>query len=370
MNEKAPRETSALADILSDYITGGCDVTEMRDKRGASYDDTQFYQLRVKPTVKDTPLEDVLSKLEKYLKNSDSKKFGISDVEINQNSRNSGKFSSVSFSYMEKDYDLVVALGGNKGENFEKEMLLKMDNLIAGVKGEGNEQAANAFAALEKIDPVFHPGNITKVTARSGSTQRSGDMSPEETGKIIADIIIELKNGDKKYISLKNEAGATVAQFGLSKAFREDLSVATDSVEWKTWLAPFGLDPEKIEAGLHAAKDGTDLDFEDIETEHKKVGKTSHIHKIMQKMWGAGYYYLREKRTGFVAMSIDRDYVDNVLLKNLTVTEIRYPSKARKQISIYLSSDSMKFKLEVRNPRGKGSVKPTQIQLTVMKSTK
>jgi hypothetical protein len=87
----------------------------------------------------------------------------------------------------------------------------------------------------------------------------------------------------------------------------------------------------------------------------------------MEKMWGSDYYYLRQTSGGFKALKIDKEYIDSEILSGLKVTEIRYPSKARKQINVYLESDSMNFKLEARNPRGKGDVRPTQIQLTIMK---
>jgi hypothetical protein len=156
----------------------------------------------------------------------------------------------------------------------------------------------------------------------------------------------------------------------LAGAFNKDLTVDTSSTEWKTLLAPFQLDPKKIHIGLLAARDQTEVPFEEIETLSRKVKTGSPISTLMQKMWGSGYYYLREKKGGFTAMKIDSDYINNSVLKDLTITEIRYPSSARKQISIYLHSDAMKFKLEVRNPKGKGDVRPSQIQLSVMKTLK
>ena len=364
LNERAPTETVKMADIIVGFLTKEVDVAEMRAKRGADFDSTSFYQIRVKPNDKEADLESILTKIQKALKGKAAKSMNIKDVQINPTSRNSGKYSSVSFSIAGSDYDIVVAKGGNAGENFEKDMLLKMDNLLV---GEDDEQAKKAFEALAKVDPAFKMSNIKSVAARSGSTQRSGDMTPEETGKIIADIIITLKKGGDKYISLKNKNGSTVAQFGISKAFTDDLKINKTSPEWKSWLEPFSLDPKKIEQGLQAAANGTDVSWDDVDLADKKVKKDSGIHKIMQKMWGANYYYLREKGDGFIAMKMDKDYVDNELLKNLHVTEIRYPCAARKQINIYISSDTKNFKLEVRNPRGKGSVKPTQIQLTVLK---
>jgi hypothetical protein len=366
--ERAPTEAAKAAEFLVPFICNKAGVEEMRGKRGSDYNISNQYQIRVKPTDKDDELDLILARIEKVLKTPDAKKLGISNAKTNDLSANSSKFSSVSFECEGIIYDVVVARGGNKGENFEKDILVKMDNLVGGI--ESSEEAEAAFKALEKVDPVFKITNIANVTARSGSTKRSGDLSPDDIGKIIADVIVELKNGDKKYISIKNQDGKTVGQFGLSAAFNDDLTVNTNSSEWKTWLAPFGLDPKKITAGLEASQSGDDLDFDDVEEMSKKVTSESAVHKIMQKMWGSNYYYLRHTGKDFKALKIDADYVNKSLLKDLVVTKICYPSKDRKQINIYLHSVTMNFKLEVRNPRGKGSAKPTQIQLTVMKGAK
>lgn len=365
--EKAPAIAPKTAEVIASFLTSKLDVEEMRNKRGSDYDTTKFYQIRVKPLDKEASLETTLSKIEKLLK-SEGKKLGVSNVQINKNSRNSGKFSSVSFEKEDIDYDVVVAKGTNNGMQFEKDLLLKMDNLITGV--DTDEEALQAFKAIQLIDSTFKISNILSVVPRTGTTFRSGSTTPEETGKIIADIVVKMKDGSERYISVKNKDGSTVAQFGLAKAFTDELTVNTDSAEWKTWLKPFDLDVERIEFGLEAARDGLDIPFPDIDQMSKKVKGESPISGILRKMWGLDYYYLRHKGThDFYAVLIDKNYIDK-LLENLTITEIRYPSKERKLISIYLESDAMKFKLEVRNPRGKGSVKPTQIQLTVMKGSR
>jgi hypothetical protein len=368
INERAPTEALKYAEVLVNFITGKMDVAEMRTNRGKDFSSTNMYQIRVKPNDRETDLQSILTQLQKILKSAEAKKLGIKDVEINDTSVNSSKYSSVSFEAVGTDYDVVVAKGGNGGEHFEQDLLLSMDNFVAGI--ESTDEAQKAFAALEAVDKAFKLSNVVGVSKRTGTTKRSGDLSPEETGKIIGDVIVTLKKGGEKYISVKDSNGKTVAQFGLAKAFNEDLTVNTSSPEWKQWLAPFGLDHKKIEAGLKAAQDGTELDFPDIETTSKKVKPGSPIQKIMEKLWGCDYYYLRKNGKDFKALKIDKSYVDEELLKNLHVTEIRYPSSARKQINIYLNSSTMNFKLEVRNPRGKGSVKPTQIQLTIMKGVK
>lgn len=363
--EKAPAEAAKFADLAATALVADLDVDEMRRKRGADFDTTKYYQIRVKPKAKDTPLETVLSDIETYLKKN-ARKLGIKRIQINPRSFNSGKYSSVSFEYGKMDFDIVVAAGANKGESFEKDLLIKMDNHVAGI--DSSEEARRAFDAIISADPAFKLEQIETIVPRSGKTGRSGDMTPEQIGKTIADIIIKLKDGSERYVSVKNRRGSTLAQFGVSKAFNDDLSVNADSTEWKNWLQPFGIDPKKVEAGLVAARDGTALPFDDVVKPDTLLEPSSPAYKVIEKMWGSNYYYLRETGYGFKAFNITPEFVHNTLLKNLRITEIRYPSSARKQINIYLENDMARYKLEVRNPRGKGSVRPTQIQLTLQRS--
>jgi hypothetical protein len=367
INERAAPEFAAIANELVPHLVNGMDgIEEMRSKRGAGYDDSLSYQIRVKPTTKGIELGEVLANIEKYLKSAESKKAGVTSPVINQKSPNSSKYSSVSFDFQGLSYDVVVAMGSNKGEDFEKSLLIKMDNLISGT--EESDEAKDAFEALQSVDRCFNLSSIKSVSARTGSTKRSGDTPAEDVGKIIADIIITLKNGEKKYISIKNSSGSTVANFGVSGAISDDLKCNTSSPVWKTYFVPFGLDPKKIDAGLKAYVDQTDTKNNSDEEEVTKLKKTSPIYRILRSLWGCGYYYLREKKTGFDAMKIDADYLDNSLLKNLTVTKIRYPSKSTKQISIFLESDEKRYLVEFRNSQGK--VIPKEMKFSVLGSTK
>ena len=361
--ERAPTQVLQGADIVATALTQGLPVTEMRDKRGADFGKTGFYQLRIKPKEKGQELKDVRVAVLNFLKKN--KKLGISEVQVNQRSPNSSKFSSVSFKWGGQDYDVVIALGGNKGENFEKDLMLSLDNLVAGI--ESKEEAVKALEALGEVDPAIRVDNIESVVPRTGSTSRAGVLTAEEAGRIIADIIINLKKGGKRYISVKNKAGRTVGQFGVSKAFNDDLSINTGSDEWKTWLAPFKLDPKRITEGLKAAAGGKAPKWDDIEYPDQPVGPSSPIRSILEKMWGMGYIYLRESGKSFKAISIDQDFLNDTVLKGLRLTEVRYPFPGRKHAAIYLESESGKYKLEVRNPSGGDAIRPTQIQLTVMK---
>ena len=362
--EKASTEMTTMAGIISTFITSSnIGVTEMRANRGEKFAQTGLYQLRVKPDDKDADPAELLAALEKLLKSSAAKKLKIANVTLQELSPNSSKFSSVSIQCAGMDYDIVLAKGANKGENFEKDLMLKMSNMaIAGID---DQEALVAFEALNGVDPSITISNVQSVVPREGATKRGIDTPLKETGKIIADIIIKLKNGEKRYISVKNSTGKTVAGMGVAGAFTDDLKVNTNSIEWKTWFKPFNVDPDKIEAGLQAYIKGTDVKFDVNETPNQKIKHGSPAYRILERMWGIDYIYLRQMGKKFKAEIIDEDTLKNSLLKNLTVTRIAYPNKTSKQLSIYLESDAATYKIEARNP--KGEVKPKDFKLILTK---
>ena len=343
-------------------------LEEMRAARGKDFSKTGMTQIRLKPPAVGADVSALIKQVQAALSKMKKQGLEISDIQFNKNSTHSGKFSSVSFKMGDTYYDIVIARGANRGESFEKELLLKLDNLVTGISTD-DEEAHHALSALQKIDPDFSIDNIKSITPRTGSTSRSAATTAEEMGAIIADIIVTLKNGGRRYISVKNRDGDTVAQFGVSDAFTDSLDVNTSSQAWKVWLAPLKLDAAKIAEGLRAARDGTELEWDDIVRPNEPIEADEPIVKILKQMFGGGYYYLRQKKDGFFATKIDDDYLSTHLLKNLKISEIRYPSAARKQLTIFLHSDAGTFKLELRNPSGGGrqNVKPTQLQLRVQK---
>jgi hypothetical protein len=350
-------DMSRFAESTVSRLSTVLPIVEMRANRGSKYRSTNFYQIRVKPLSKDAVLATLLETVKDHLTE-------FSDVIINKRSVNSGKYSSVSFSHDNKQFDIVVARGSNKGESFEKELLEKMQALLI---EQYDPLAVSAFEALKEVDPTIQLTNISSIIARTGKTKRSSsNITPSEAGAIIADIVINTKDGAKKFISVKNSSGATVANFGISKAFNDDLTVNELSEEYTGWLAPFGLDAAKINEGLIAARDKLDVTFVSAEKVCQPVPVDSPVYRIMEKMWGADYIYLREQNNGFKALNITKEYIDEYMLKDLVITEIAYPYKDRKQISVYLESATTKFKIEVRNTSG--GLRPMQINMKVMKS--
>ena len=356
--EKAPLQAAKQAHIIASLLFAGLPDIEEMGSRGAKYDDTGYYQIRVKPKSKDISPEDALNSLEKFITSAKMKKLKLTNVVRNQVSPNSGKFSSVSFDFGGFKYDIVVALGSNKGQDFEKDLLKKLQDHHLGI--DTSEEASEALKALAKEDPLFKLSNISSIEARSGSTKRSGDMTPAEAGAIVADIVITLKKGGKKYISVKNSTGTTIANFGLSGVFNPDNTINVQSEKWKSWVHPFGLNVDYITAGLDAYVDGTEVDFEPVEHPNKRCSKTSPIYKLLHKFWASDYYYLRQKGKSFEAKKVDDTVIHDELLKNLKLTEIRYPHTKSKQVTIFLSSDAKDYKIELRN--SKGAIAPNELK--------
>lgn len=361
--EKAPPQMATFANLIVKYVLdNNPNVEEMRANRGSKYDESGFYQIRIKPKSKDISFESIIDDLEKSLKTAEAKKvLKLSKVTKNDVSPNSGKFSSVSFNIGTAQYDIVVAAGGNKGEHFEKDLLQKLQQAHADDDIKSSKDAEDALTALQSVDKDIRLANIKSIEPRKGTTKRSVDTTPKEAGEIIADIIITCKKGGKKFISVKNSDGSTIANFGVAKAFNDDLTVNTNAVEWKKWLQPLGLDADKISEGLKAyAAKKTQLSFDDVENLNRKISKTSPVYKLLHQLWGSDYIYLRHKGKKFEAELVDDDYIHEHLLKNLTINQIRYPSASRKQVTIILTSAGKKYKLELRN--SKGAIKPMELK--------
>jgi len=355
--ERAPNGYTPPAQELVAFVLDNLDVEEIKSYRGKYFDSSNVFQLRFKPKVAGAVKNDDLVTL---IKSPQAKKLGIKDIKTGVNTGNSGKFKGTTFTFKTLPFELILGAGQNEGEKFEKEVLTAMQDYV---KGKPNDLAESAFTALEDLDIGFSPDEIDTVKARTGSTSRV-DATPEEMGKIIADIIVEMNDGTEFYLSVKNQSGDTVGQFGLVNTFREDFTVDTSTKEWKMLVKPLNLDVKKIEAGFNAYVNKEELSKQEVTN---SGAASTAVVDLFKRFFGIGYVYLRQKSEKFVAVFIDDEFLDNKLLSGLKITEIRYPNVDRKQVSIFAQSSSTKFKLELRN--AKGGVKPAQIQLKILSTT-
>jgi hypothetical protein len=248
----------------------------------------------------------------------------------------------------------------NKGISFEKEIISELDSFLS--TGEGY-RAKLLFSSIEAIDSNFKTQHVNTITERTGTTRRNLSIPLEDHGSIIADYIITMQDSSKRYISLKSSTGKTIANFGISDAFNNDLSINIKSNEWKSILAPFGIDKEKLELGLLAYQHKTNVKFDDIEYLKRRVNPK--VYNILKYMWGTDYYYIKEEKDGFDAMYITEEFLTDFLLKNLYITEIKYPNKNSKSTTIKIESTKISYLIEIRDV--KKGIKPTQMNLILKK---
>jgi hypothetical protein len=347
-----------FAGELVKFVISKLPLEEINSYRGKYFNESGIYQIRFKPSPsKAVDIQEVLD----LLRGPDAKRIGISDVNNIATSSNSGKYKGVTFTYKDLQYEAIIGSGQNAGEKFEKEVLKAMQDYVA---GKPNELAETAFTALEDLDlDDFSVDDIEQVKARTGSTSRL-DASPEEKGKIIADIILVMGSGDEIYLSVKNEKGDTVGQLGLVDTFKSDYTVDTGTKQYKQLIQPLELDAKKIKDGFRAYEGNQALSGQVVTDSD---ASSSDLADLLKRFFGVGYIYLRQKGKRFIATEINDEFLDDKLLSDVQVTEIRYPEAGRKQISVFLNSSSTKFKIEIRN--AKGGIVPAQVQLKILSTT-
>lgn len=370
--ERITPEDGIFIDILLGVLDDKLDMVEMKRREGlAKNSGEKNVEIRIKPKnnkADDLPtIDDILDLVKK-----NAKKFSLEKIKLHKSSPNSGKFQSIGFEKNGKLYDLVLAQGSNKGEDFEKELY---DNVIKYLESseldiDQSDEVEGFFDALKKADDKFKISNVVEFKKRSGSTKRNKDVDLDATGEIIGDYIIEMKSPKKTmYISLKNPKGATFANLGVGGLFDKELDYSKTKEEYKI-LSDGGIDFDILSKGLKAYRDKTT--FEQVEdVPYKLIKKGTRLYKMLEKAWGKNYYYVKKKNSKkFIAFLVDDDSVSNTLLKSLKITKITYPyyesdGRKSKQFSMILENDKLKYKMEIRNTSG--GIMPNQINVSLLK---
>lgn len=316
--------------------------------------------IRVKPEdeKKEIAKKDLMTKIQKILKTTKN----VKSIQANEKSPNSSKFPSVSFVIDKRPFDIVIANGSNEGEKYEQDLL---QGLISHhLDGITDEYLEELEIQMEEIDPTFEASQVETIVGREGNTRRS-NAAPENVGPIIADIIIKMKDGSKKYISIKNKKGSTFANLGgVGPTFSSDLKM-DPTTEIGKLLVSLGFEPEKINEGLKAYESGKNVDFESRIKKNEPVNINSELYNFLLKSWGWGYFYIRELKPGFKVKYITEKLVKETLLDNLFITELFYPDSNRKQIGVKFGNDLVQYYLEIRNSAGK--VRPNDAKVKINK---
>lgn len=351
LSKHQKQQIISLAKTLVDFILANLSVKQIAESSAfTKMNETGFYPVRIAPVQN----MDLLVAIQELIESDSAKNFGMEFHSIGSR-MHSSKFSSVLLEFNGVKFGVVIAAGANRGESFELELFNSMNSYV---KGEKNLLGESALNALQKADSSILLPSIVSIDRRTGSTRRSSQLSSAE---IIADMIINLQK-ERKFISVKDENGSTVANFGISKAFNEDLTVNTSSAEWNEWISPFMVEHELVSNGLREYKLGIDTDDRD---EHLIGVRTSEeCQMAIRKLFGSDYIYLRKTRTGFDSFTVGDHFLSG-LLEDMVIKSVTYPSIRRKQINIKCESEKFLIKLEIRNPSGQ--IKPKDLKMKMFK---
>lgn len=318
------------------------------DKSGA-----REYRMQLINTGNDTSdkFKDVLPKL---LADNSS----VSSVKFNQLSPNSSKYSSVSFNIDKKRFDVVIAKGANKGENFEKKVV---SDLAAYFSRSGiNSDYAELINQLSMSNPEFSKNEIKSVKQRVGSTRKEG-IPVERLGEVIGDIVLTDSTNKNWFISLKDVNGETFSSYdGAGTLFSSsgDLDASSKAA---SFLNAFGVNLNEIQAGF------------DVRNNKKKTRANIPVSKenstiiksIFQRAWGMNYFYVR-KTSGsqWKVFWLGSEALEK-LTSNIRVMNVKYPNKSSKQITIVCGNSYADYSVEIRN--SKGGEYPNDIKFRVKK---
>jgi hypothetical protein len=255
---------------------------------------------------------------------------------------------------------IILSGGGNAGEQYEEEFYKVAKELA----GEPNESLPKNLQTLYKELNIDN----SKLTSddinsyRTGDTKRSlNPKGPQDIGKTISDLDINY-GGNTYYISLKNKQGSGIySGANIPWIYEKNGKVVYDpsrvdpSSGNGILFDIFNIDSKKIAKGLndYINQTGKPTDFQSISIDNNG------FKKLLASSLGYGYYYVREYGKGdvkVVPLLTAKDALNAV--GTITDTQIKYPSKDTKQLTIKVDTDSKLFGpsqyvVAIRNTSGK-----------------
>lgn len=280
----------------------------------------------------------------------------ISKLQFNQISPNSSKFPSYSFEVEGKMFDVIIARGANKGENFEVQTVKNLGDYF---NSRNDKDFAKLVELMNQENPEFASVEITRVKQRTGSTKKEG-VPIERLGAIIGDIVLTDNTGHDWFISLKDINGNTFSSYsGAASLFDVSSGALMFNSEGAKFLKAFGVDLNKVQAGFDERRG-----YQGMRTKFPlpKVDQTE-LKKIFERAWGMNYFYVRRQSSGWKVFWLDRSKLDS-LTTGIRVTSIKYPSRSSKQISIFAEAKGQKYLIEIRN--SKAGEYPNDIKFKVL----
>jgi hypothetical protein len=305
-----------------------------------------------------------------------NKLFNPEDIQIH--GPRSGPNPSSKFDMYEFDTKLfdrvriILSGGGNAGEQYEAEFF-KIAKELAGEPNESLPQNLQTLYSKLGIDNTKLSSDDIQ-SFRAGDTKRSlSPEGPQDIGKTISDLDITY-NGKTYYISLKNKQGSGIYSGGnIPWIYEKDGKIIYNPTKFNTKISSgflfkiFNIDSEKIAKGLndYINKTGEVTDWENVNID------TGLFKNLLASSLGFGYYYVKESGKGdvkVIPLLTAKDALDAVgTIKN---TQIKYPSKDTKQVTIKIDTESeifgpSQYILTIRNTSGK--VLPLSLRISKVK---
>lgn len=311
------------------------------------------YRLQLINKQTDTS-EELISSLNKVLKEYP----GVSKITYNTISPNSSKFPSYNFTLNNQVYDIVIARGANKGENFETATIADLSKVFSTNKKDPKYQ--DLIQQLNASNKQFASVEIKKVEQRKGSTKKEG-IPIDKLGAIIGDIVLTDQSNNKWYISLKDVNGATFSSYSGAATLFDSKGTLQPNSPGAEFLEAFGVDLNEVQAGFDSRTFKGKTPPARKKLKVNKPDQTK-LKAIMERAWGMNYFYVRRQTNGWKVFWLDRNKL-NSLISNIRIQDIRYPSPSSKQITILFGNNEQDYLVEMRN--SKAGEFPNDIKIKV-----
>ena len=266
--------------------------------------------------------------------------YSANNITFKPISNNSSKFSSISAVIGNTAVDIVLSSGFNNGEKFEVNVL---NGLQSAIHSSTNCKYLKLLDSLEESHFNFKKDDIIKVEARKGSTKKTG-RNIDELGMIIGDILLYDQNNIWP-LSIKDINGDTVSSYPGASSLFDSSGKLNELSSIIPTLNSFGVDFEKLQ-----------FEFDQRNGLCNPIPKISQntkcIKSFFNEIWGLNYFYVRNRTKHWEVFWLDQQKLDQ-LSSNIEVTEIRYPNKNSKQLSIHCRNEYKKYIIEVRNSSGR-----------------
>jgi hypothetical protein len=295
-----------------------------------------------------------------------------------------GSPSSKFPSYKVKDSgnnEFIITLGGgslsNEGMKYERDILKNVEEYF------DNPEEVVKPGFIEKLEDFLDVEfkNIDKGKSFERRVQRPlSDEGPDDKGDEISDITLVDSNDKKYFISIKNVGGKTISNAGAKGMFEvDDKEVKFANKERNKiggkLLEAGGVDVDKAVKGLQDYIEKTpSLPGWEDKINTTDIADIDKLSNFLGSAFDYGYIYVKQKNRKDdleIADLTDESNLYN-FIGDIQSIEVKYPyfrneRKARKHISIILTTTKGVYSFDIRNAKG-GTI-PDQINLVKGKTS-